>query len=248
MYSSLGAMAARNTLDKCLDILKVNGKPGRQWIKIRKLLAPTKPNQRCIVFKSFQFPVLHAFDEDPNAPPSTMGAKLKAVVLTCLCSKHPDTGHATTGMVKKEDEKEDGLVNATTAYAAALSAGTDAQADAQADAGVNNVANTVLNTDVASRAPPAALPLTATTTTVLVAVEENLENLENPVGATVAMNPEEIASKLEKIEKDKEDTKTALTNVQNKLEKEGNSFSKERTFKKEKIKLTVMKRKSNAKA
>ena len=41
-----GAMAARKTLDKCLEALKVNGKPGKQWIKIRKLLAPTPPLEK----------------------------------------------------------------------------------------------------------------------------------------------------------------------------------------------------------
>ena len=56
-----GAMAARNTLDKCLEQLKVGGKPGKQWIRIRKLLAPTRPSDRCLVFKSFKFPVLRTF-------------------------------------------------------------------------------------------------------------------------------------------------------------------------------------------
>ena len=56
-----GAMAARNTLDKCLERLKVGGKPGKQWIRIRKLLAPTRPSDRCLVFKSFKFPVLRTF-------------------------------------------------------------------------------------------------------------------------------------------------------------------------------------------
>jgi hypothetical protein len=36
-----------------------------------------------------------------------MGAKIKAVVLNCLCTKHPDTGHATLGMTKKTEEVDE---------------------------------------------------------------------------------------------------------------------------------------------
>jgi hypothetical protein len=63
--------------------------------------------------------VLKAWDADPNGPPDTMGAKIKAVVLNCLCTKHPDTGHATLGMTKKTEEVDE-VVNASTAYAASL--------------------------------------------------------------------------------------------------------------------------------
>jgi hypothetical protein len=63
-----------------------------------------------------------------------------------------------------------------------------------------------------------------------------------PPGAS-KMSPEEIESELAKIAKDKEDVVSSMKKVSATLKKEEKSFNKERAFKKEKIKLTVMKKK-----
>ena len=211
-----GAMSARNTLDKCLEQLKVNGKPGKQWIKIRKLLAPTKPSQRCMKFKKFKFPVLKPYDWKPSDPPPTAGAKLKAIILTCLCTMHPATGHATIGMRAPPPTMTD-ATDTTTSNVDTTNATETVQKLKEDNVGTATIATSLLEEE----------PLTP---------------------ATTNLDPAELAAKLEKIEQDKADVKNSMATVEKKLEKEENSFNKERKFKKEKIKLTVMKRKSNEKA
>lgn len=167
--------------------------------------------------------MLKAWDADPNGPPDTMGAKIKAVVLNCLCTKHPDTGHATLGMTKKTEEVDE-VVNASTAYAASVAGGDVNNAGSDGSDGSDH-------SDVDE-----------TTTTLL-------DEHEEPTAAiTEPMKPEDIAKKLKKIEQDKENVKNAMSTIAHKLEKEDSSFNKERSFKKEKVKLTIMKRKANAKA
>ncbi len=63
-----------------------------------------------------------------------------------------------------------------------------------------------------------------------------------PPGAS-KLSAEEIESELAKIAKDKEDVVSSMKKVSSTLKKEEKSFNKERAFKKEKIKLTVMKKK-----
>ena len=80
------------------------------------------------------------------------------------------------------------------------------------------------------------------TTTSFVEKEDVEPEPVVPPGAS-KMSPAEIESQLAKIAKEKEDVVSSMKKVSATLKKEERSFNKERAFKKEKIKLTVMKKK-----
>ena len=160
---------------------------------------------------------------DPSQPPSTKSAELKAIILTCLCSKHPKTGHATIGMPVPATNLATDAENMT------MNGNGTATEDATQT--LDKLKNTMHDD-------------TTTTSSSSVLLEEEPELTP----ATETLDPKELALKLNKIEQDKVDVKNSMETVTKNLEKEEKSFNKERKFKKEKIKLTIMKNKSNEKA
>ena len=225
-----GAMAARNTLDKCLENLKVNGKPGRQWISIRKLLAPVTPQQRCMAFKPYKF---------PTYLPTTVTSKIKAVIVRCLCTKHPTTGHASIGMalpkvhMKDEEEEESAIDTMKKVSESRTTTGSTSSTSTSTNFLENELTAKQSQQQQSQQQSTTSKPTTSATTAS---------------GGDEQLDPKQLAAKLEQIQKDKEEVKSSMSTIATKLEKEEKTFNKERVFKKEKIKLAVMKRKSNDKA